>query len=452
MAVAFEAQQEKRFATFQLTQENLAQLRTYETYTQQTLPALLEKLHEKFVAWPDVQAALKLPAVHKLRVSHWQRVVSGRFGEGYLESASRLAEAFIAAGVPAYAVVICHSTVLMGLFDDLTAFAPGGKRTGFLGSGRKAKAASLVRLALNRAAWLDLEVLLETYAAAEQESRHKTADRLATAFEQKVSFMAEGVAAASSQLDGTVQAIEQTASRSQQGSNSAASAAQQASQNVASVASAAEELAASVGEISQQVEHSTKIAAQAVASAERTDTIVRALADGAQKIGAVLNLISNIAGQTNLLALNATIEAARAGDAGKGFAVVASEVKSLAGQTAKATDEIAAQVTQIQGSTKQAVEAIQEIAGTIGQMNSISSTIAAAVEEQGATTREIARNVQQAAAGNQQVSSMMAGLQDDAAATLKVVGDLSKAASGLHGQSGALHTAVDGFLKEVRAA
>jgi ABC-type transporter Mla subunit MlaD len=450
MGVAVEAEQQKRIAAFHVTQDDLTRLRTCELYTEQKLPALLEKLHENFAAWPEVQTALKLPAVHKLRLSHWQRVVSGRFDDGYLESASRLAEAFITQGVPSYAVVICHSTVLYGLFADLQVL--GGKRAGFFGSGREAKAASLIRLALNHAAWLDLEVLLETYAAAERDSRRKTADQLATAFEQKVSFMVEGVAVASRQLEATVHAIEQTAARSQQGSSSAAVAAHQASQNVESVASAAEELAASVGEISHQVEHSTKIAAQAVESAERTDTIVRALADGAQKIGAVLNLISNIAGQTNLLALNATIEAARAGDAGKGFAVVASEVKSLAGQTGNATDDIAVQVTQIQGATKEAVEAIQAIAGTIGEISSISSSIAAAVEEQGATTREIARNVQQAAVGNQQVSGMMAALKDDASATLKVVEDLTQAATGLDSQSDALQAAVDGFLREVRAA
>src|SRR5262249_6109079 len=162
-----------------------------------------------------------------------------------------------------------------------------------------------------------------------------------------------------------------------------AAASEQASTNVQTVASAAEELSASIAEISRQVSQAAKVAGDAVSRATATNQSVAALAEGAQKIGDVVKLINDIAGQTNLLALNATIEAARAGEAGKGFAVVASEVKSLANQTAKATDEIAAQIQGIQASTKDAVTAIREIAGVIGQVSEISTTIAAAVEEQG---------------------------------------------------------------------
>ena len=176
------------------------------------------------------------------------------------------------------------------------------------------------------------------------------------------------------------------------------------------VASAAEELSASISEIARQVAQSSEIADQAVQDANRTDSIVKTLADGAQKIGDVVGLISTIAGQTNLLALNATIEAARAGDAGKGFAVVASEVKSLANQTAKATEDISQQVAQIQVATKEAVTAIEAISQTIGEVSRIATAIAAAVEEQGAATQEIARNVHEAASGTQQVGTNIAGV------------------------------------------
>jgi methyl-accepting chemotaxis protein len=183
------------------------------------------------------------------------------------------------------------------------------------------------------------------------------------------------------------------------------------------VAAAAEQLSASIAEISRQVAQSAKISGKAVDDAQRTDTIVRALAEGAQKIGDVVGLITSIAGQTNLLALNATIEAARAGDAGKGFAVVASEVKNLASQTAKATEEIGTQISQIQAATKDAVDAIGSITRTIEGISAIATTIASAVEEQGSATSEIARSVHQTAHAAQDVTVNITGVNRAAGET-----------------------------------
>ena len=189
-----------------------------------------------------------------------------------------------------------------------------------------------------------------------------------------------------------------------------------------------------------------------MADARRTDATVRALAEGAQRIGQVVELISNIAGQTNLLALNATIEAARAGDAGKGFAVVASEVKSLAGQTAKATEEISAQITQLQTSTREAVEAIKGITTVIEEVSTIATAIASAVEEQGAATAEIARNVQQTAGSTQLVTTNIAGVSQGAASTGAAADQVLSAAGDLSRQAESLSAEVSGFVSEVRAA
>jgi methyl-accepting chemotaxis protein len=258
--------------------------------------------------------------------------------------------------------------------------------------------------------------LAATKLTAERErQREQQAQRaqhlagLAGAFDHDVTGVLEAVAAAAATLHSTATTMADAAGQTSRQSAAAMTAAEQAAHNVNTVASAAEELASSVEEIGRQVALSTQVASRAVDESVRTNTTVKGLAEASQKISAVVALINDIASQTNLLALNATIEAARAGEAGKGFAVVASEVKSLATQTAQATEEIASQVSSMQQVTDQAVGAIEGIGTTIESMSKITTTIASAIEEQGAATSEISRNVQQAAGGTKAVSRISAG-------------------------------------------
>jgi methyl-accepting chemotaxis protein len=288
--------------------------------------------------------------------------------------------------------------------------------------------------------------------AAAKAARATRLDRLTSDFETKVGDLTRALSAGATDLTGTANAMSATAMRTNQQAGAGAAAATEASAGAQTVAAAAEELTASIAEISRQVTQASQVTGKAVSDARRTDAIVRALADGAQKIGQVVQLIANIAGQTNLLALNATIEAARAGDAGKGFAVVASEVKSLASQTAKATDEISGQVAQIQGATAEAVQAIKGISSTIEDISSISTAIATAVEEQGAATAEIARNVQQTANSTEDITSNIAGVREAADDTGRAAGQVLGAADGLSRQAKDLTSVVDGFLSSVRAA
>ena len=295
--------------------------------------------------------------------------------------------------------------------------------------------------------------------AAEQEAertekaqRAERLDTLTRAFETKAADLVSGVSSAATELQATAQSMSGNASQATQQAINVAAAAEQASVNVQTVAAAAEELAYSVSEISSQVAQSAKIASKAKEDAKRTDGVVQALAAGAQRIGEVVGLINTIAGQTNLLALNATIEAARAGDAGKGFAVVASEVKSLATQTAKATEEIACQVTHIQTATKEAVSSIQQIGATINEVSEIAAAIAAAVEQQGSATQEIARNVQQAAAGTQDVSSNIAGVSQGANDTGTAATQVLGAAGELSQQAEHLRSEVNSYITGVKAA
>jgi methyl-accepting chemotaxis protein len=194
------------------------------------------------------------------------------------------------------------------------------------------------------------------------------------------------------------------------------------------------------------------VAKRAVAETEETDATVQGLTDAAHKIGEIVSLITAIANQTNLLALNATIEAARAGEAGKGFAVVASEVKSLAGQTAKATEDISGQVGAIQTVADQALAAMRRIGSTISEVSAVASSIAAAVEEQGAATSEITRNTQEAARKTRDVSENIGGVQAGADATGAAAGGVKSSAEILNRQADKLRSEVDTFLQNIRAA
>jgi methyl-accepting chemotaxis protein len=287
---------------------------------------------------------------------------------------------------------------------------------------------------------------------ARKEHRQSAVEGLIKQFETTVTASLQTLGAASTDLNVTAQSMSGTADQGRSKASAVANVSQQASSNVQMVAAATEELSVSIGEISRQVTDSSAIASAAATQAKTTNEEVRALSDAAQRIGDVVALISGIARQTNLLALNATIEAARAGEAGKGFAVVASEVKMLANQTAKATEEITAQVAGIQGATRSSVEAIQAISSTIQRVNQIASAIAAAVEQQGAATREIARNVQQASEGTAEVSRHIVGVSEATTATGKAAGDVLESARTLAQLSADLRRDVDQFVGDLRVA
>ena len=276
--------------------------------------------------------------------------------------------------------------------------------------------------------------------------------RFADEFEANVGSIVANVSASAVQLEASAGTLTRTAETTQDLSGQAAGASEQASSNMQSVAAATEELSASVGEIGRQAQESNRIAEAAVLQAQQTDGRIGKLSRAAQEIGDVVKLITAIAEQTNLLALNATIEAARAGDAGRGFAVVASEVKSLASQTAKATDEISTHIAGMQGATQESVAAIKEIGGTIGQISSIASTIASAVEEQSAATQEIARSVQNVAEGTGEAAVNIMEVNRGAAETGSASANVLDAARSLSSESSRLREELNRFMSNIRAA
>ena len=332
--------------------------------------------------------------------------------------------------------------------NDWSAVVPGTDRKDEIGK----IAAAVEVFKMNGMEAEKLRAEQEESKRRNEEEKKRAMRDLASSFQNQIGEMIDAICSAATELQATAEAMAATAEETSRQSNAVAAASEQATTNVQTVASATEQLSVSVREIQNSVSNSNTMVVRAADQASATNKKVEDLAVASQKIGEVINLINDIAAQTNLLALNATIEAARAGDAGKGFAVVASEVKALAGQTAKATEEIAAQIKGIQESSGSSADAIRQIAEAIAEVRKTSVAISAAVEQQGAATQEIARNVSEAATGTREVSSNIVSVSEAAQNTGASATQVLSAAGELAKNGERLKAQVDSFLRDVRAA
>ncbi len=345
---------------------------------------------------------------------------------------------------------------ILALGGRMDRMAAGALEDAVPGTGRRDEIGAMARSAESFRAGLlrarALEAAAEEARQEAEEQRLAARHALAEQVEARLSAVVRGLNDSTGLLDGSIGTLSGAAEETAQRASAVARGATTMTGNVQTVASATEELAGSVKEIGRQVAHAAQVSREAVREAGAANDRMGGLSEAASRIGDVVKLIETIAGQTNLLALNATIEAARAGEAGKGFAVVASEVKALAGQTAKATEDIGAQIAGIQGATSDAVRTIRGIATVIEKVDQIAATIAAAVEQQGAATQEIARSVAEAAMGTQDVSANIAHVSTGVEANSAALRTLRDATAQVNREGAALRDAVDGLLGGLRAA
>ncbi|MCF2524959.1 globin-coupled sensor protein [Bradyrhizobium sp. G127] len=426
-------------------------LREHKDFLLSEMPQILDRFYDHIATFAETKVFFKnrdhMMHAKQKQLQHWGIILGGEFDGSYEASVTRIGEIHNTLGLEPRWYIGGYNALMGGLVEAIALRLPS---PGFLRNTAAVKTA--LQAAVIKAAMLDMDLAIAVYIEAGRRDRRNTLDSLATNFEQAVGGVVSIVASAATELQASAQSMTAAARDTAEQSTSVASASEEATVNVQTVASATEQLTGSIGEISRQINESARIAAEASRNAEQTAGKINGLLEAAQKIGAVIDIITKIAGQTNMLALNATIEAARAGDAGRGFAVVAQEVKSLAEQTARATTEISAQVGAIQSSTTESVESIREITAVIASMNKISASIAAAMNQQSSATQEIARNVEQAAQGTRAVSANITGVTVAAGETGQAAGQVLSAASELSEQSETLRAEVDKFLATVRVA
>lgn len=430
-------------------------LRANKAFILSELPSALDAFYDHVARFEETAKFFKnrqhMMHAKAMQLKHWELITNGEFGADYLTSVTKIGEVHNKIGLEPHWYIGAYNFLLCAMLEAV-ARRYARRLPAFRLRSQPTENALQLQKALVKAVMLDTDYAISVYLDAGKRERSETLAALANTFEASVGGIVANVSESASGLSGTAAELSERSQQVLRQSASVSSVSERASNDVQTVAAASEELVASIGEISRQVGDAAVIASQAMAEAATTATQIETLSHAADSIGEIVGIISGIASQTNLLALNATIEAARAGEAGKGFAVVATEVKSLANETARATQSIERQISEIQASTSQSVNAIRNITIVIDQLNQVASAIASSVSQQRAATDEISHNILLVSNGTQEVAMNIGVVNQAANNTSEASEYVLRSAKDLAQQASKLQSEVESFLKQARSS
>jgi len=437
-----------RLAFIRMDAETLSALRDIRPLITRVLPDILAEFYSHVLSFSAVSRLFPDQSVVRrasdMQIRHWNLIANAEFDDRYVASVTRVGQMHHRMGLGPQWYIGGYNYLISALLRAISLDDHASWRFR-RSAGRRKKADQIA--AVTKAGLLDMELATAVYLDAAMRAKQELVDQLLGApFRRAI----EAVSQATVQFEGTAHALTHTASSTKRLVSSAVATFDEVSSDIRNIASATNNLLDSSAAIAEKVNESNRITSIAVAQVEKADTCISALSEAADQIGGVAKLITEIAAQTNLLALNATIEAARAGAAGRGFSVVAQEVKTLATQTAKATDEIGHQIGQIETATRCTVTAMTEILGTIRHASEVSSAIAATLERQRVGTQDIFRSVSNISRGTSEVAASMERVTDGAMNTGAASESLLASVRGLTGESKNLKNEVESFLAAVQ--
>jgi methyl-accepting chemotaxis protein len=424
-------------------------LRDYNDELKKALPLILGKFYDHVKKWPNLANMFKdksrMDHARSAQQEHWFKLFSAKFDDDYAQSVRRIGLIHSKIGLEPTWYIGAYAFTLNHLYQNATS----QYKSLFSPADAQKKTAMLMR-ALNQCVMIDMDMAITIYLEENKKSYDAKLERLAVNFEAKIGAIVDGFSSAATELEASAGNLATMAERTAQQANSVAAASEEASTNVSAVSSATEEMSASISQVAGIANRSSGASQSAENEADQSVHIMAQLAESIEKINSMTDLVTGIAEQTNLLALNATIEAARAGDAGKGFAVVANEVKALATQTAKATEDIRAQITDILSRSKAAARSIETVKFSIVEVRTASTDTASAVDQQQEAVAEIARNVEQASIGTKDISSNVVLISQAAQETGNSAEQVLGAVTELAKQSANLRMEVGNFIADIK--